>query len=175
MQDIHDTHDILDYLTCKVLMNYQHRFIVQQPQQWVVAFHRQAKSMPAITPPPIVVQGHKIPKTPLNSGDEMEFTLWIGPLPIHWVARIENLSAEGFTDHQLHGPFKQWSHQHRFIALDEQRTEVIDEIEATLYPHGLNWWLGWLMWLGLPILFAFRAWKSRCLLERTPSLHTLLN
>jgi hypothetical protein len=36
--------------------------------------------MAAITPPPMVVRMHRAPEH-MGSGDEMDFTLWAGPLP----------------------------------------------------------------------------------------------
>ena len=73
-------------------MNYQHRFRVNAPVQAVADFHSRLSAMAAITPPPILVQVHKAPEH-LAEGDEMDFTLWLGPLPIHWVARFEDVTA----------------------------------------------------------------------------------
>jgi ligand-binding SRPBCC domain-containing protein len=121
--------------------------------------------MGAITPPPVVAQIHQAP-THLQEGDEMDFTLWLGPLPIRWLARIEDVGQHGFVDRQLRGPFQQWRHHHRFVPIDPTTTEVIDEIEAKLQKH--PWWglVGLGMWLNLPILFAYRGWKTKRLLEK---------
>ena len=96
----------------------------------------------------------------------MAFTLWLGPLPVYWLARIEELSPAGFVDRQLSGPFQQWVHRHSFIAVDEVTTEVRDEIEAVLKAPGWWWLVSLGMWLNLPMLFAYRAWQTRRLLER---------
>jgi ligand-binding SRPBCC domain-containing protein len=96
----------------------------------------------------------------------MDFTLWIGPLPIRWVAIIENCSSNGFTDRQLRGPFTHWSHNHRFVPVDENYTEVIDEITFSIKKHPLWGIAGLGMSTSLPLLFAFRAWKTHRLLER---------
>jgi ligand-binding SRPBCC domain-containing protein len=145
-------------------MNFEHRFRVRASAEEVAAFHSNSKSMGSITPPPIVVRVHSAPQE-LKSGDQMDFTLWAGPVPIRWVACIEDASARGFTDRQLYGPFGTWAHWHEFVRIDDQTTDVVDRIEATYKKH--LWWglIGRLMWLGMPALFGFRAQRTRKLLE----------
>ncbi len=144
-------------------MNYQHRFQVPAPLARVSAFHSQASSMPAITPPPLRVRIHHAPNV-LREGDDMDFSLGVGPISIRWVARIEGVSPNGFTDRQIRGPFAEWVHRHSFHPLDSQTTEVVDEITLKPRSHP-GWWLvGMGMWAGLPILFAFRASRTRRLL-----------
>jgi ligand-binding SRPBCC domain-containing protein len=145
-------------------MKYVHRFQVSAPLAAVAEFHRQAASMGAITPPPIVVEVHRAPAQ-LGEGDEMEFTLWMGPLPIRWLAVIEHTSPTSFMDRQLRGPFDRWVHRHTFVPLADGRTEVLDEVEARPASHWFWRLLGMGMWVNLPILFAYRAWKTKQLLE----------
>ncbi len=95
----------------------------------------------------------------------MAFTMWMGPLPIHWVARIERVTPTGFVDRQLHGPFQEWVHRHTFRAIDEESTEVIDELSITLAAAGPWRLVGWGMVRTLPLLFAYRAWRTKQLLE----------
>ena len=120
--------------------------------------------MAAITPPPVLVKVQHAPAV-LADGEEMAFTMWLGPLPIQWLARIEAVSATGFTDRQLRGPFAEWIHRHTFVAVDEHITDVVDEISLRLRPHPVWWPVGLGMCLGLPILFAFRAWKTTRMLS----------
>ena len=145
-------------------MNYQHCFRVQASLARVAEFHSQSTSMSAITPYPILIKMHRSPDI-LAEGDEMDFTMWIGPLPVHWLARIEAVSSSGFSDRQLDGPFAKWVHCHRFIAINEQSTDVLDEISIQLRPHPLWWPIGLGMRLGMPFLFGFRAWKTKRILE----------
>jgi len=120
--------------------------------------------MGAITPPPVVVRIRRAPAR-LDDGDEMDFTMWLGPLPLNWLARIEDVSPNGFTDRQLRGPFREWIHRHTFTPVDETTTAVVDEIELELRAH--LWWgvVGLGMWLSLPLLFAYRGWKTRRLIQ----------
>ena len=151
-------------------MQFRHSFRVKAPQSVVADFHRHSDSMGAITPPPVIVRVHSAPEK-LAEGDTMDFTLWVGPMPIRWVAVIEQTTPVSFVDRQVSGPFASWRHLHTYVAEDANTTLVIDEVNAEL-SH--NWWwklVGWGMWLNLPILFAFRGWKTRQLLEsaqRTP-------
>jgi ligand-binding SRPBCC domain-containing protein len=145
-------------------MKYLHRFRIKAPLSSVAEFHRQPTSMGEITPPPIWVEIHHAPVT-LSEGGEMDFTLRLGPFHLSWLARFEAVSSQGFTDRQLHGPFAEWVHRHTFVAVNEQLTDVVDEI--SLYPSSRPlWWLiGMGIGLGLPILFAYRQWKTRRILQ----------
>ncbi len=145
-------------------MNYRHHFQVHAPLALVRDFHSKAACMPAITPPPLSVRLHNAPDV-LGEGDEMDFSLEVGPISMRWVARIEKVSPNYFIDRQLRGPFAEWVHQHSFYAVDDQTTEVVDEI--SLRPRSNPWWwlVGMGMWAGLPFLFAFRASKTRRMLE----------
>lgn len=146
-------------------MKYQHQFETKASLDTVVDFHRRASSMAAITPPPIIAQMHEAPEV-LSDGSEMSFTLWMGPFPISWRARIEAQGPNSFVDRQLSGPFAQWVHQHTFEPLSANRTLVRDEIDVELSSHWFWKAVGWGMWLNLPILFAYRGWKTRRLLEK---------
>ncbi len=146
-------------------MRYEHRFRVAAPVAAVAEFHSRAASMAAITPPPLIVRVHRAPAR-LGEGDEMEFTMWAGPLPLRWVARIEDVSPEGFTDRQLRGPFREWRHHHAFVQRADDVTEVVDRVDASLRRHVLWGPVGLAMWIGLPVLFVYRGWKTRRLLER---------
>ena len=146
-------------------MKFRHRFQVKAPLAAVADFHRESASMGAITPPPVLVRVHRAPAV-LQSNDEMAFTLWVGPMPIHWVARIEEVTPTGFVDRQLRGPFQQWVHRHTFRAISPTVTEVSDEIDITLSDTLLWKVVGWGMYLNLPILFAYRGWQTKRLLEK---------
>lgn len=145
-------------------MIYRHEFMVQAPLADVVAFHQKAASMAAITPPPIRVELHAAPPV-LDEGDEMKFTLWFGPIPLRWHAQIEQVTPVSFVDRQLAGPFASWVHRHTFVAVDETTTQVLDQVEAQLAPRWLWRLVGLGMWLNLPLLFAYRAWQTRRLLQ----------
>lgn len=146
-------------------MQYRHSFTIQASLVSVASFHTQSQSMGAITPPPVIVQVHRAPEI-LAEGDEMEFTLWLLFLPIRWVARIHEVTPTGFVDQQVSGPFASWKHTHLYIRHDVLLTEVCDQVEATLSSNPIKWLAGAGMWLSMPLLFAYRGWKTRKLLLR---------
>ncbi len=145
-------------------MIYRHHFQVNTSLARVAEFHQQSASMAAITPPPMIVKIHQAPVV-LAEGADMNFTLWLGPFPAHWLARIENVTPNGFTDRQMRGPFAEWVHRHIFSAVDAHTTAVTDEINLRLSSQPLWWLVGIGMRAGLPILFAYRAWKTRKILS----------
>lgn len=147
-------------------MRYHHRFIVNAPLADVAEFHSQSASMGAITPPPIIVRVHAAPAI-LGEGDHMDFTMWLGPLPVRWLAQIEQVTPTSFVDRQLRGPFAAWAHKHTFELVDAETTAVLDEVDATLHTNWFWKLVGVGMWLGLPILFAYRGWKTRRVLEQS--------
>ena len=145
-------------------MIYRHHFQVNNSLARVAEFHQQSASMAAITPPPMIVKVHQAPVV-LAEGAEMNFTLWLGPFPVHWLARIENVTPNGFTDRQMRGPFAEWVHRHIFSTVDAHTTAVTDEINLRLSSQPLWWLVGLGMRAGLPVLFAYRAWKTRKILS----------
>jgi len=145
-------------------MKYRHRFRVRAPLARVADFHSRAASLAVLTPPPIIMRLHRAPDIQ-REGDEVDFTMWLGPMPIRWAARIDSVSETDFVDRQVHGPFRMWRHRHVYAPIDADATEVTDEVEAELKRHWLWGAVGALMWLGLPLLFAYRGWKTRRALE----------
>ena len=144
-------------------MIFSHRFRVHAPLAAVAAFHRRPETLAELTPL-LRVQLDQAQRVE-EDGDELAFRIWIGPWPLRWRARIEGLTSTGFVDRQLSGPFRLWVHRHTFVPIDAETTIVQDEVRADLRRQ-LSWGvIGLAMWLSLPFLFAFRAWKTRRLLE----------
>ncbi|MEL6545264.1 MAG: hypothetical protein AAFQ82_11610, partial [Myxococcota bacterium] len=109
---------------------FEYQFRVAAPQSAVRAFHHSTSVLKALTPPPTIMRVHRFGA--LADGMVAEFTLWVGPFPIHWTALHVDVSEEGFTDIQQRGPMNRWEHTHRFVAIDENTTEVRERIE---YEH----------------------------------------
>ncbi len=147
------------------MKHFSHNFNVQAPLMRVAEFHRDTRALKYLTPPPLIVRFNNL--QPLAEGSIADFTMWFGPLPIRWVARHSEVDlASGFTDTQISGPFKTWIHKHSFKRLDDNSTEVCDIIQAQPASHPFWGLVSRLMWLNLPLLFAYRAWRTRKALER---------
>lgn len=147
-------------------MQYTHRFRVNAPVDAVAAFHANPDSMAAITPPPIRVEVHRAPAH-ISDGEQMDFTLWVGPLPLRWLAEFDQVSPYSFRDVQRRGPFARWEHTHRFQAVTADSSDVLDTLEIELRRHPVWGPVGFAMSRSLPLLFAWRAWRTRRLLRRT--------
>jgi len=149
-------------------VKHRHQFRVRAPLARVAEFHSRTTSLALLTPPPMIARIHRAP-TIQREGDEVDFTMWLGPLPIRWIARIDSVSETSFADRQVRGPFRHWLHRHTFTPLDAETTDVIDEVQAALKAHWLWGAVGLIMWLAMPLLFAYRGWKTRRALETKPA------
>lgn len=156
-------------------MHFEHTFSVAAPVEQVAAFHFSPTALRRLMPP-LLGRIHRA--EPINEGSLTEFTLWLGPLPVRWVARHVDVGPRGFTDEQVRGPFARWVHRHSFEPLDDRTTLVRDTIEAEWRRHPFWGPVGWLLWQSLPLLFAYRAWVTRRTVEvshRSSCLPVLLS
>lgn len=145
-------------------MIYKHSFKIKTHIKNVTLFHFDANSLRNITPPLIKVILLNYPVN-IKNGDSIIFILKFLFLSIRWEAIIENISDYSFQDRQIVGPFKNWIHHHEFVAINENSTEVIDEITYDFDRNPKNYLIGLGMVVTLPILFRYRTWKTRKLLE----------
>lgn len=144
--------------------HYRHCFRLQAPIERVATYHRDTRILKELSPPPIFISLNHI--EPLGEGSISDFTMWLGPLPIRWVAKHSQVDPlHGFIDTQEQGPFEYWIHHHQFITVDGGQTEVIDEIHALPGKGIYRGLISRFMWLGLPLLFAYRAWRTRQAVE----------
>lgn len=143
---------------------YTHRFTVDAALEQVAEFHHDTSALKQLTPPPVFVQLHDI--EPLSEGSRSEFTMWLGPLPIRWVAIHSDVDpSHGFVDTQASGPYQYWRHRHTFQSLDQHTTEIIDEVQATPSRHPFWGLVSRMMWWSLPLLFSYRAYATRKAVE----------
>ena len=140
-------------------LEFRHAFKVIAPLAKVSEFHRHTQVLKKLTPFPIIVQFKQVEA--VGEGTSTDFVLWFGFIPVKWRAAHHDVMPDGgFTDTQVEGPFKEWVHKHTFLEIDAQTTVVIDEIKAHFGKgifHGL---VSRFMWVTLPILFSYRAWKT---------------
>lgn len=147
-------------------LRFRRAFKVEATPSVVSDYHRNTAVLRRLTPFPIIVQFQHVEA--VREGSTARFILWFGPVPVHWHARHYDVQmSQGFTDDLAAGPFRSWVHQHSFLSRPSGGTRVQDEIHAELGRglfHGL---VSRFMWLTLPILFAFRAWRTRRDVDRT--------
>lgn len=114
---------------------FDFQFTVNAPLSAVQDFHRDTSALKRLTPPPTIVQLKEL--EPLAEGSVSRFTLWVGPLPLHWKAVHRDVSEQGFTDVQAEGPAKKWEHTHTFVAISDEQTEIREHIE---FEHKAGFW-----------------------------------
>lgn len=144
---------------------FDYRFRVPAPVKAVSKFHFQTGILKALTPPLMIMQVHRF--DPLADGSVGEFTMWMGPIPVRWVALHSNVSETGFTDTQTSGPMKFWQHTHRFTALGPTETEVHEHIEFEHHSGLRGLWSRMLFPRpALYLLFTWRAFVTRRAVRR---------
>ena len=144
-------------------MRFRHSFRLPVSQTTAAGFHSQASRLAATTPP-LMPMRLQYAQEPMADSDETAFTMWLGPIPVSWVARVQDVTASGFADRQQAGPLETWIHCHTFLKESEGTTIIVDEIEAELKRHPVWGPVGLAMWLGLPLLVVYRGWSVRRML-----------
>ncbi|PJF39748.1 MAG: hypothetical protein CUN55_13660 [Phototrophicales bacterium] len=140
---------------------FEHRSIIRTTPEQMMAFHEHPKAFQRLTPPPVFIQIHHKNMPSLKDG-EVEFTMWMGPVPVRWMARHEPGPIEtSFIDRQIKGPLKSWEHQHIFRPTEEG-VELIDRITLE-HPSGWRGILTRLVFGKIPLrfLFFYRHWRTR--------------
>lgn len=127
----------------------------------LMAFHADPRALARLTMPPTFIQVVRDERTSLVDG-EIEFYLWVGPIPVRWIARHEpGPTPTSFVDRMLTGPMARWEHQHLFVDVDGG-TELVDRITLDHRP-GWRGLVTRLLFDGLPLrlLFMYRHWRTR--------------
>ena len=127
------------------MLHFQYSSLIDAPVEFVWQFHERPDILQILTPPwqPVQIiqrQGG------LEVGAISEFRIWIGPLPVRWLARhTECEKNRFFTDQQIYGPMESWVHRHQF-GEENGKTRLTDQIDFQL-PGGwlaelmLGWWV----------------------------------
>lgn len=142
--------------------HYEYRSLIPASLAAVRDFHNKPEALPQLTPFPIRVQVIRDDRESLTEG-ELEFRLWLGPIPIRWLARHEPIEndPEAFGDTMLEGPMAVWKHKHLFRE-GQNGVELIDRVTLA---HKAGWrgWLTRLLFDGLPLrfLFFYRHWRTK--------------
>jgi ligand-binding SRPBCC domain-containing protein len=146
------------------MRHFRHKFQVNAPIERVADFHRSTLALKQLTPPPLFVKFNQI--EPIGENSRSDFTLWLGPIPIHWIAIHSAVHPiSGFTDTQVEGPFRTWIHRHTFKRMSDGTTVIIDEIDGQPSNHLLWGLVSRFMWSTLQILFSYRARQTRRAVE----------
>ena len=147
------------------LRNGTRRFVktsfIETTLDRIMRFHQDSRALSKLTPPPVVMRVYRDARRSITEA-EIEFILWLGPLPLPWVARHQpGPTRNSFADLQIKGPLAYWRHEHIFEPVSGG-VELIDRITLAHRP-GLAGFLTRLAFDGLPLrlLFAYRHWRTR--------------
>lgn len=149
------------------MLHFRYATLIRAPREAILAFHQRPDVIRRLTPPWQPIQVLRRDDS-LQVGSEVVFRVWMGPLPVIWLARhTEFHGLDGFVDEQIRGPFHYWRHAHRFEPHAEG-TLLVDDIDCALPDAPLTHLLfGWLVRLQLRAMFAYRHAVTRRNCETT--------
>ncbi|MEH2372098.1 SRPBCC family protein [Nostoc sp.] len=143
------------------MLYFKHSSIINAPPEVVWKFHERPDILQVLNPPwqPIqVVRREGV----LNVGAITEFRLFLGPLPLTWLARHTECEKNRlFTDEQISGPFEFWVHRHEFEP-EDGKTRLTDAISFSMPGGGtVEFASGWLVQVQLEAMFRYRHYVTK--------------
>jgi ligand-binding SRPBCC domain-containing protein len=144
---------------------YKHTSFYPYPVEDLYDFHDKPGAMKKLVMPGTFAQILRDDRLNLQEG-ELEFRLWFGPLPQHWIVRHETgPNTHSFVDRMISGPLASWVHEHKMEAAPGG-SRLTDQVS---YKHhiGLRGLVYRLFFnpLTLKILFTYRHWITKKSLE----------
>lgn len=143
------------------MLHFQHSSVINAPVEVVWQFHERHDILQLLTPPwqPLQVVRRE---GGLAIGAITEFRLFLGVLPLTWLARhTECEKNHYFTDVQISGPFDSWVHRHLFEP-EGDKTKLTDDISYVM-PGGdtVEFISGWLVQAQLEAMFRYRHFVTK--------------
>lgn len=111
--------------------------VLPVPQEAAFVFFEDPRNLFSITPPWLDFRMVDPERSSVFEGAEYDYTIrWLG-IRMRWRSRIiDYVPHERFTDIQLIGPYRSWSHRH-VLRPDESGTSMDDEVTYTIPLHAL--------------------------------------
>jgi ligand-binding SRPBCC domain-containing protein len=146
------------------MLQFKYSSVINASVNTVWKFHERPDVLQILTPPWQPVQVIRR-EGGLGIGAITEFRLFLGPLPLTWLARHTGYKEyEFFIDEQISGPFDSWKHRHLFEA-EGNNTRLTDDISFAM-PGGetVEFVSGWLVKAQLEAMFRYRhhMTKQQC-------------
>ncbi|MEH2363692.1 SRPBCC family protein [Nostoc sp.] len=143
------------------MLQFKHSSVINAPPEVVWKFHERSDILQLLNPPwqPVQVVRRE---GGLNVGAITEFRLFLGPLPLTWLARhTECEKYRLFTDEQISGPFESWVHRHEFEP-ENGKTKLTDAISFSMPGGGtVELVSGWLVQVQLEAMFRYRHYVTK--------------
>lgn len=140
---------------------FEHVSVMPGTAQQLYAWHSDPKAFSRLTPPPIFIQMRANRLQGLTGGT-VDFNMWLGPVPIHWIAQHEpGPTPTSFIDRQVTGPMGYWEHHH--LMEDVAGGVKLTDRVTLAHKPGLAGVFSRLMFDGLPlrIFFTYRHLRTR--------------
>jgi ligand-binding SRPBCC domain-containing protein len=143
------------------MLHFNHSSVINAPVEVVWQFHERPDILQLLTPPwqPVKVVRRE---GGLGVGAITEFRLFLGPLPLTWLARHTQCEQYRlFVDEQISGPFETWIHRHEFQT-EDGKTKLTDAISFSM-PGGdtVEFISGWLIQTQLEAMFRYRHYVTK--------------
>ncbi len=130
---------------------------IEAPAERVFAFHESPGALERLTPPWEPVE---FVQRPANIKDGARAVLRVGPWPVRMRWELEHrgyVAGREFSDVQLSGPFRSWTHRHLMTPQGSAACTLEDRIEYELPLGALGKFFGdWFVRRKLKRLFEFR-------------------
>lgn len=139
-----------------IMLHFKYTSLIDAPVEAVWRFHERPDILQVLTPPWQPVQAIRR-EGGLGIGAISEFRIFLGPLPVRWLARhTEYEEYRLFTDEQVSGPMQSWVHRHQFTD-EGGKTRLTDAIAFSI-PGGAiaEFLLGWWVQARLHDMFRYR-------------------
>lgn len=129
------------------------------PPEELFPFFADAGNLDALTPPWLNFHIVTPPPIVLKAGALIDYRLRVHGLPLRWRTRINEWQPpHRFVDEQIRGPYRQWLHEHTFVARDGG-TLACDHVR---YAVPLDFLVHrWLVRPDVEKIFTFRAQALR--------------
>jgi ligand-binding SRPBCC domain-containing protein len=145
---------------------FEKRSVMVGTAEQMMVFHDAPHAFQKLTPPPIFIQVLRDNHRSLFER-KIEFRLWVGPIPLHWLVRHEvGPIPTSFIDRMLDGPLAYWEHQHIFQQVAPDEVTLTDYITLEHKP-GLIGLFTRVFFDGLPLrmLFLYRHWVTKRMMK----------
>ena len=114
------------------LRAFKHSFVVNSSIDRVWEFYTDIKHLEIITPKEMKLKIINATSEKLTLGSEIWLEAKLMISKTSWHSIIRSLFPYQYLDEMLTGPFKRWTHLHRFYDINtnkhQKQTEVIDEV-----------------------------------------------
>jgi ligand-binding SRPBCC domain-containing protein len=117
-----------------VIHTIQRALTSNTPLEKCWSFFGNPNNLPSITPPALNIK--VLTETPEEMYPGLMIEYHVRPLfgfGLVWLTEITQVDRlRYFVDEQRIGPYRLWHHEHRFLAVDQERTEMQDIVHYVL-------------------------------------------